>query len=122
MLFATVGQWRVFAVMAAAGAAVGVLYDLMAVCARLLGAGRILSALLDLVLGAAAAAMIAAALTFANDGEARAFAFVAVALGAALYFGGLHRLLRAVCKWIVRLIRQTYRRIAQFRLIKVIFR
>ena len=42
MLFATIGQWKVFVAMMAAGLLVGLVYDLLAALRRLLCAGPLL--------------------------------------------------------------------------------
>ncbi len=122
MLFSTVGQWRVFVAMMAAGLLVGLRYGAFSLLRRLLRAGPLLSLAADLAFGAFAAALLAGALTLANRGEMRLYALLGAGLGATIYFLGLHRLGRAVCGRIVRAIRQFFRWIAKFRLIKVIFR
>lgn len=122
MLFSTVGQWRVFVAMMVAGLLTGLLYGVFSLLRRLLRAGSLLSLAADLAFGVLSAVILGAALTFANRGEPRLYAFLGAGLGMALYFLGLHRLGRAVCRRIVRAIRQLFRRIAKFRLIKVIFR
>ena len=122
MLFATIGQWKVFVAMMAAGLLVGLVYDLLAGARRLLRAGPLLSLCADLAFGLAAALVLGGALTFANYGQARLFAFLGACAGAALYAFGPHRLGRRLLRAIVRKFRRIWRRIAKFRPIKVIFR
>ena len=69
MLFATIGQWKVFVAMMAAGLLVGLVYDLLAALRRLLRAGPLLSLCADLAFGLAAALVLGGALTFANYGQ-----------------------------------------------------
>lgn len=122
MLFSTVGQWRAFVAMMAAGALVGLVYDLFALVRRLMRAQIALSLAADLLFGAVAAVILGAALTLATYGEARLYAFVGAAAGACVYRLGLHRAGRAALARFVRKIRRILRRVAKFRLIKVIFR
>ena len=122
MLFATIGQWKVFVAMMAAGLLVGLVYDLLAGARRLLRAGPLLSLCADLSFGLTAALVLGGALTFANYGQARLFAFLGAGAGAALYALGPHRLGRGLLRAIVRKFRRIWRRIVKFRLFKVIFR
>lgn len=122
MLFSTVGQWRVFAAMMVAGALVAAVYDLFALARRLLRAGALLSLAADLLFGACAAALLGGMLTLANHGQLRLFALLGAAAGAGLYALGPHRAGRALCVHLSRAVRRIVRRIAKFRLIKVIFR
>ena len=85
MLFATVDQGWIFLVMLAAGAAVGVLWDALALLRRLLEAGFFLSLIADILLGLGSAAILIIAMVQANYGQPRAYMFVAAGLGAALY-------------------------------------
>ena len=122
MLFSTIGQWRVFAAMMVAGVLVGCIYGLLALVRRLLQAGTLISLAADLAFGALSAVVLGGMLTFANYGEARLYAFLGAGAGLALYALGLHRAGRALCARLGRIIRRILRRIAKFRLIKVIFR
>ena len=122
MLFATIGQWKVFVAMMAAGLLVGLVYDLLAALRRLLRAGPLLSLCADLAFGLAAALVLGGALTFANYGQMRLFAFLGAGAGAALYALGPHRLGRGLLHGFVRKFRRIWRRIVKFRLFKVIFR
>ena len=122
MLFATIGQWKVFVAMMVAGLLVGLVYDLLAALRRLLCAGPLLSLCADLAFGLAAALVLGGALTFANYGQARLFAFLGAGAGIALYALGPHRLGRGLLHGFVRKFRRIWRRIVKFRLFKVIFR
>ena len=122
MLFATIGQWKVFVAMMVAGLLVGLVYDLLAALRRLLRAGTLLSLCADLAFGLMSALVLSGALTFANYGQMRLFAFLGAGAGAALYALGPHRLGRGLLHGFVRKFRRIWRRIVKFRLFKVIFR
>lgn len=122
MLFATIGQWKVLVAMMAAGLLVGLVYDLLAALRRLLRAGTLLSLCADLSFGLMSALVLGGALTFANYGQMRLFAFLGAGAGAALYALGPHRLGRGLLHGFVRKFRRIWRRIVKFRLFKVIFR
>ena len=122
MLFATIGQWKVFLAMLAAGLLVGCTYDALAALRQLLRAGTLISLAADLAFGLLCALLLGGMLTFAAYGEARLFAFVGAGAGVALYALGPHRVLGALCRLAARKFRHFMRWIAKFRLIKVIFR
>ncbi len=122
MLFATIGQWKVLVAMMVAGLLVGLVYDLLAALRRLLRAGTLLSLCADLAFGLMSALVLGGALTFANYGQMRLFAFLGAGAGAALYALGPHRLGRGLLRAIVRKFRRIWRCIVKFRLFKVIFR
>ena len=122
MLFATVGQWKVFLAMMVAGLLAGGVYDLLAALRRLLRAGTLLSLCADLAFGLLAALILGGMLTLADRGAVRLFSFLGAGAGCLLYALGPRRLARALRGRIVCKIRQILRRIAKFRPIKVIFR
>lgn len=122
MLFSTIGQWKVFLAMMVAGALVGALYGAMKLLRRALSAGFVLTLLCDLAFGAGAAAILGYMLTISNFGEVRLFALLGAAAGLLLYLMGAYPVARAVCGRISRTMRQLFRKIANLRLIKVIFR
>ena len=62
MLFATIGQWKVFVAMMVAGLLVGLVYDLLAALRRLLRAGPLLSLCADLAFGLLSALLLGGAL------------------------------------------------------------
>lgn len=122
MLFTTIGQYRVFLWMLAAGAAMGAWYALMAALRRLLCAGLWLGLLTDAAFGLGAAALFCLALYTANYGEVRFFVVIAAALGFALFaLGAFSTGARIVCA----ISRQLCHFVAKFgenRWIKVIFK
>ena len=122
MLYSTVDQWKVFLAMMVAGVLVGVLYGVMKLLRRALSAGFFLTLASDLAFGAGAALILGYMLTVSNYGDARLFAFLGAGAGFTLYFAGAYPIARAICVRLSRGIRQLFRRIANFRLIKVIFR
>ena len=85
MLFATIGQGAVFLVMLGAGLAIGVLTLLSEALRRILQAGRALSLAVDLAAGLLAAAVLIAALIFADYGRIRIYQLLGAALGLALF-------------------------------------
>ena len=122
MLFATVDQGWIFLLMFAAGAAIGALWDGLALLRRLLEAEFCLSLIADVFLGLGAAAILIAAMLRANYGQPRAYMFLAAGLGAALYGIAVARPLHAVLRAVKRLERRAAARVRENRIIKVIFR
>lgn len=122
MLFATVDQCWIFLVMLAAGAAVGVLWDALALLRRLLEAGFFLSLIADILLGLGSAAILIIAMVQANYGQPRAYMFVAAGLGAALYGIAVARPLHAILRALRRGLGRMAARLRENRIIKVIFR
>lgn len=122
MLFATVDQGWIFLVMLAAGAAVGVLWDALALLRRLLEAGFFLSLIADILLGLGSAAILIFAMVRANYGQPRAYMFVAAGLGAALYGIAVARPLHAILRALRRALGRMAARLRENRIIKVIFR
>ena len=122
MLFATIGQGWVFVWMAAAGAAIGAWYALLAGARRLLRAGFWLSLAADAAFGAGAAAIFCAALVSANYGEARLYAVLGAALGFMAFAMGVMAPGRRAARALAGEIRRIFVKIRGFRWIKVIFR
>ena len=122
MLFTTVGQYRVFLWMMAAGALMGAWYAATAALRRLLSAGLWLGLMADAAFGLGAAAIFCAALFTANYGELRLYEAVAAALGFSLFALGAYppgrRAFRALKAFACRIVVK----IGRFRWIKVIFR
>ena len=81
MLYATIGQWRVFLFMALAGAGAGCWYGLILRAGRLMVPGPWLHALLDLFSALGIWIILTWALLAANYGQPRAYALAAAALG-----------------------------------------
>ena len=122
MLFATIGQWKVFVAMMAAGLLVGLVYDLLAALRRLLRAGPLLSLCADLAFGLLSALLLGGALTLADYGRARLYPFLGAGAGLLLYALGPRRLGGTLFRAFARKFRRIWRRIVKFRPIKVIFR
>ena len=122
MLFATIGQWKVFLAMLAAGLLVGCTYDALAALRQLLRAGTLISLAADLAFGLLSALLLGGALTLADYGRARLYPFLGAGAGLLLYALGPRRLGGALFRAFVRAFRRIMRRIAKFHLIKVIFR
>ena len=74
MLFATVGQWKVFLAMMVAGLLAGGVYDLLAALRHLLRAGPLISLAADLAFGLLSALLLGGMLTFACYGSFARFA------------------------------------------------
>ena len=85
-------------------------------------AARLLTVERCVAFGLMSALVLGGALTFANYGQMRLFAFLGAGAGAALYALGPHRLGRGLLHGFVRKFRRIWRRIVKFRLFKVIFR
>ncbi|HIU34020.1 MAG TPA: hypothetical protein IAB02_05605 [Candidatus Pullichristensenella excrementigallinarum] len=122
MLFATIGQWKVFAAMCLAGVLVGVWFSLLRLLRRLLSAGFWLTLLADLAFGAGAAAILALGLTLSCYGQVRLYSFLAAGLGAGIWLAGPHALGQRIFRRILPKFRQAARAIAHYRLFKVIFK
>ena len=107
MLYQTIGQFRVFLWMLAAGALAGAWYAVTALARRLLRAGVWLGLCADLAFGLGAGLIFCAALYTANLGELRLYAVLAAALGFALFAGGVY----PPGKFIISTINDGFRRI-----------
>ena len=105
MLFYTVGQSRIFLCMLYAGLLIGLYLSADNALRRLFEAGRILSVCMDLLFGAAAAAVVILALIIAADGELRLYALMGALCGYLLYVATLEpvliRLLRCLKRPVV---------------------
>ena len=95
MLYYTVGQWCALAYMMLCGVIMGAIYELFRAVRLLTVAGRVFTAVLDTVMCAVQALLLAAMLLRANGGELRLFALMGCAAGMALFLAGPARLLRA---------------------------
>ena len=116
MLYYTVGQWCALAYMMLCGVIMGVIYELFRAVRLLTVAGRVFTAVLDTVMCAVQALLLAAMLLRANGGELRLFALMGCAAGMALFLAGPARLLRAAVARALCLFRR-----AQLRLKSVAF-
>lgn len=122
MLFSTIGQIYVFLWMVGAGLAAGALYALFAAIRRLLCAGFWLTLLLDALFGLGAGLILIAASLAASYGRLRLYELLGAAAGFALFQAGIAPPVRGAALALLRLLRRIFDRIANFRLIKVIFR
>lgn len=102
MLFYTVGQSRVFLAMLYAGLIVGACYDFSCGARRVLQAGRLLTAVVDLAFALAAALLIGLTLWRANFAHLRLYALLGAACGAVLYGFTLGPLLRGAGRGVLR--------------------
>ena len=122
MLYATYGQGWVFLAMCAAGALIGLWYDVCRALRRLLAAGPLLSLLADGLFGLGAAALFCLACYAACWGAARPYQLLAAGLGWLLYALGAAPALRAVLRPARALCRRASAALKENRIIKVIFR
>lgn len=96
MLFHTWGQSQVFLSMMYAGLFIGAWFEVLAFIGRVLMAGQFFTAVLDVIFGLGAAAILVLSLLMANYGEMRAFCLLGVVCGVILYFFTISPLLRLV--------------------------
>ena len=106
MLFYTVGQSAAFLLMLVCGLKIGLYYDAFRLLRRLFRPGFLMSLALDLLFGAATAGLLIDALLRALDGELRLYALMGALAGFLLYGATLSRLLRALLKRGVGLLRR----------------
>ncbi len=93
MLFYTAGQSRIFLIMLYAGLTAGLYVSLDSAARRLFGAGRLLSLLMDLLLGLVTALIACLALVMAADGELRLYSLMGMLCGFLIFQGTLAPLL-----------------------------
>lgn len=122
MLFSTIGQIHVFLWMVGAGLAIGALYTLFATIRRLLCAGFWLTLLLDALFGLGAGLILIAAGLVASYGQLRLYELMGAAAGFALFEAGIAPPVHSAARAILGLLKRIWNRLANFRLIKVIFR
>lgn len=122
MLFSTIGQIHVFLWMVGAGLAIGALYTLFATIRRLLCAGFWLTLLLDALFGLGAGLILIAAGLVASYGQLRLYELMGAIAGFALFEAGIAPPVHSAARAILGLLRRIWNRLANFRLIKVIFR
>ena len=122
MLYYTVGQWRIFVTMIAAGALAGAWYALMARVARALAAGAWLNAFFDLMIALGVWAVVCAGLLAANYGEVRLYALAGAALGFFAYQLTVARLMDALFGAAFKIARKLFSWLCNRSLIKKIFR
>ena len=122
MLFSTIGQIHAFLWMVGAGLAVGALYALCAGLRRLMCAGFWLTLVIDALFGLGAALVLIAAALTASYGSLRVYELLGAALGAILFELGARPPLEALARALFTAFRRAFQKIANFRLIKVIFK
>lgn len=122
MLFSTIGQIHVFLWMVGAGMFIGALYALCSGLRRLMCAGFWLSLAIDMMFGLGAGILLIAAVLFASYGNVRLYELLGTAVGIILFSLGIQPPLEALFRFTGRLLSRFVQRIANFRLIKVIFR
>lgn len=122
MLFETIGQYRIFLWMLAAGMLIGAWYGLTAALRRLLRAGVLLGLLCDVGFGLGAAAIFCLALYTANYGTFRIYAALSAALGFAIFTLGAFPAGKKLLCDIKGMFCHIVVKIGKFRWINVIFR
>lgn len=122
MLFSTIGQIHVFLWMTGAGFVIGALYTVCAGLRRLMCAGFWLTLAIDILFGLGAAIVLIAAALTASYGSLRLYELLGAALGAILFELGARPPLEKLADTLSGILRRTFRKIAKFRLIKVIFK
>lgn len=122
MLFYTIGQGSVFLWMVSAGFLIGALYDAFRLARCVLSAGLLLSAFLDAVWGILAGAAFTVMLTIANRGEMRFYALAAVAMGCALYAAAVSNPMARLGRLLGRMLQRIFKKLSQFRLVKIVFK
>lgn len=84
------------------GVALGVLYDVYRVVAGLLRISRWIIPLLDLIYWVAATLLVFRVLYYSNQGQVRAFVFLALLIGISFYFALLSRWVILLLHWLIR--------------------
>jgi len=92
MEVSTSQQLYVFLVMIAAGAGVGMLFDIFRVWRRIVRPGRVSTGVSDIVFWAAVGAGVFSVIYNVNSGELRGFEFIGLLIGALAYFLMLSRI------------------------------
>ena len=122
MLYYTVGQWRIFVFLFAAGALCGLWHGLFLILSKIFRAGFFLRALLDFAAALGIAVLLTTALLIACDGEIRVFSLLAALLGFLAYRNTVARGLRRLGRWLKPRACALARAIAKNRALQKIFR
>lgn len=122
MLYYTLSQPGEFAAMLLAGAAAGMIALAFSWLRRLMRAGFFLSLACDLLMGLMWAAVVCMSLVVACRGRARAYHFVGMALGCALFLAAVSPLSRAVGRALGRAARAAARRLMKNRLVRALLK
>lgn len=118
MLFYTVGQSRIFLTMLYAGLIAGAYVMLDNAMRQLFQAGRLLSLLMDLVMGLLLGCIVIFALLLSADGELRLYALLGAVCGFILFTATLGRLLPPLLCSLAKPIGLFFRALGRSRLIR----
>ena len=120
MLYYTLPQAGEFAAMLLAGAAVGMIALAFSWLRHLMRAGFFISLSCDVLMGLIWAIVVCAALVTACRGRARAYHFIGMALGCALFLAAMSPLTRAVGRALARAARAAARRLMKNRVARAV--
>ena len=95
--------------MFSSGLALGVLYDIYRVFARLLRLSRWIIPLIDLIYWLVATVFVFRLLYYSNQGQVRIFIFLALFLGISFYFALISRWIIRLLHWLIKLAKAIYR-------------
>ena len=122
MLYYTLSQGWEFAAMAVAGAVMGAVAVLFGGARRLMCVGIWGCLICDCLMGLVWALVACVALVAACRGQARAYHFLAMASGAALFMGAVSPAARAASRGAAAILRRIYTRAAAGRLARFLFK
>lgn len=86
MAISATHQALVFSLCIAGGFILGVLFDIFRIIRRAVNAGNVVTGVLDFLFWVLAAVLVFGTIFIINNGEVRAYEFLALALGLVLYF------------------------------------
>lgn len=122
MLYYTLPQAGEFAAMLLSGVAAGMIALAFSWLRRLMRAGFFISLLCDLLMGLLWALVVSASLVAACRGRARAYHFVGMALGCALFLAAVSPLARAVGRALSRAARAAAARLSKNRFVRALLK
>jgi len=122
MLFSTIGQPLIFLWMMFCGGVIALWYALADGARRLMGAGFWLSLLCDLIFGAGCAVILLSGLIIADYGRVRLYSLAGALLGAIVTGLGLIAPLKRMLTRIRLFLQEIVKKLAKYRLIKVLFK
>ncbi len=122
MLYYTLPQAGEFAAMLLAGVAVGMIALAFSWLRRLMRAGFFISLACDLLMGLLWAIVVCVSLVVACRGRARAFHFIGMALGCALFLAAVSPLARAVGRGMGRIFRAVGRQLMKNGFVRALLR
>ena len=94
----TIDQTYIFMATVYGGLIAGIIYDVYRSLRRVLHAGKIVTAIFDILFSLCALAIAAGVLYTVNKGELRAYTFLGFALGFAIYIIGISHFLNFIFK------------------------